>query len=291
MSENGENNVGTLSLSTSTDPTETMIDNNEETNGTLKTITEIDNNDKLRKAKLIIKKFMDEHGGFAEAYSVGTEFSLLNNNNEAIHSFTYCKDFISDIYWGDYFNKATNIYSFHYSPNKKNKPSMSPAKMLVRNKKIKNVFHRAKSCEAFFHYFERDFGMSNGFTRCVGIPEYECVYIESPSDDWVDNLPMISLWTLVGRVGFSSFNHTKESKESTLAEVLQNLIDKKNGKAIRDSARINVILGFLPRLVNGEFRKTLEKFNMESFKNSPIHHVHNNSGIISTINMIRSKER
>lgn len=231
----------------------------------------------------VIQKLKSAHGSFAEAYSTGTEFCLLTKDNEAIHSFTYCKDFISDIYWGAKFNKPVSIYRFSYDPTKL-KPSSSPAKLLIRDKKLDKLPKRAINCQALLNLFERSLGMEQ-YSICYALEDHKCVYIESPCPDWVGCLPMVSLWTLIARVGFNTYDHEAETADAPLLHILKNMLEQDSMKtsAARDAGRIKTVIEFLGKMEKGKYKETFEPYGYKSFKDSSVSAVHNSSGIIATI--------
>jgi hypothetical protein len=243
-------------------------------------------------AKPTVKSFMKDHGKFAEAYSMGVEFSLLTADNEAIHAFTYCKDFLSDVYWGSYFKSKASIYGFTYEPTDKNAPSMSPAKLLIRDKKNeKDITELALNCQAFINLWERALGFQE-FTTCYPIEDHKCVFIESPAKEWTESLPMVSLWTLISRVGFSNFDRNSETADAPLFNVIKNLTESESVKSspARDSGRLKTISGFLDKIERGAFKETFKAYDMESFKGASVGTIHNGSGIIATIGKCGGKQ-
>jgi len=234
--------------------------------------------------KPVIKKFIEAHGKFAEAYSMGTEFCTLSADNEAIHAFTYCKDFISDIFFGNRFQKAMSIYSFSWSPKTNKAPSLKPAKMLIRDKKLTGMEERAANCQEFLNLAEEALGISLP-SKCIALEEHNCVYVESPAMEWTECLPMISLWTLLMRVGFNNYT-PKIGKGKTFGEVLDAIVNGKQDTAARDNNRLKTVKSKLSALENREFKITFAPYMFDDFHDAAVGTVHNGSGIISTLGKV-----
>lgn len=231
-----------------------------------------------------IRGFIKEHGSFLEAYSRGVEYCTLSKNNEAIHAFTYCKDFISDIFYGSRFQVPMKIYRFSWNPKTNKAPSLYPAKMLIRDKKYKAMAPRAKNCQALLNLAEEALGISVP-SRCIGLQDDGCIYVESPGLEWTESLPMISLWTLLMRIGFSRFVASK-ARGKNFTEALQYLVDFSKDSSARDNSRINCIINNMEKLEDRQFKITFAPYMFEDFSDKDVSFIHNRTGIISVLSAV-----
>lgn len=240
-----------------------------------------------------ITGFQEAHGKYSEAYGMGVEFALLSPENEVIHQFTYCKDFIADVYYGFHLKKTAQIYGFTWTPEKNKNPSISPAKILVRDKKLDNCPDRCKNTEKLLNIFEKALGIETP-SRCIWLEKQKCMYVES-SEEWVSFPAMISLWTLTIRVGFRYYNHDEvvgKKRKITLKDILSKVLLTENLKSCPagDSYKIKSVIGILSHLEDGLYKKSLENKTFQSYENNGIHTYHNNAGIVTVAGELKNKK-
>ena len=92
---------------------------------------------------------------FAEIYSSGLEYSLLNKDLVAYHAPVFCKDFFTDVFWSESHKQATTIHGFSWKPGMLDPRSSTFAMALGYKGKTLN----AGRIQAFLNAFEDRFRM------------------------------------------------------------------------------------------------------------------------------------
>jgi hypothetical protein len=139
-----------------------------------------------------------------QIYSKGLEFALVSENDEQCHNFVWCKDFLHDIIYATLNNRAIDIYQFKYNPEYQPKPCLSKIRLLIANSKEKRLFKKIPACIDFLNQFEDTLNIKKTIVReCWKPPEqYTGVFLFEGSKRWLQAPPMLSLYSLLIRVGF-----------------------------------------------------------------------------------------
>jgi len=141
--------------------------------------------------------------------SEGLEYAFLNKNYEQIHQLVWCKDFLNDVIYGFLNNKRTTIWGFSYDPNKHLAPYLGSTRILLTSKRDKEFPKKIQQSLNFVNEIEEHLKMSKTQMEiCHEPPRHyrrSGVYIFNGSKRWQKAPPMLSLYTLLIRVGL---NHT-----------------------------------------------------------------------------------
>jgi hypothetical protein len=225
-----------------------------------------------------------------QIYKKGLEYSLLSDNDHQCHPFVWCKDFIHDVIYASINKTEFKAYKFHYNPNLNPNPSLKKAKILIADSKDENFSKRINNVLDFLNQFENKIKIKpSTIKKCKKAPEqYEKngVYLVEGDKRWINSPPMVSLYTLLIRVGFS---HTikcdfLETIDKIKANKLQTYQKKDNYwlKAIEPA--IEKILNFGDQNI---FLKDMKSNYPPKLKPNI---VHNKLGIIGYSNDIVKKE-
>lgn len=136
----------------------------------------------------------------------GLEYALVSDNYQQIHQLVWCKDFMQDAIHGFLNNSYTYIYGFAYDPVNDPPISMLRTRLLVTNWKDKELGDRLKNrVVPLLHEVEGKLGMSKTvLEKCIKIPPRygrSGVWLFDSSKRWSKAPPMISLFTLLIRIG------------------------------------------------------------------------------------------
>ena len=160
------------------------------------------------KIKKKIKWFPEnKHTGLSEAVSGGPQFSLVSDENEQVSQFCFCKDYLHDAIYGHLNKKSVSIYGFFFDPKNNPAPSIKEAKILTGNSSDPKFREKVPNCIDFLNQFEKALGMKKltCFFEVSKPPvKYSAggVWLVCGDKRWVNSPPMLSLYSLLIRIGF-----------------------------------------------------------------------------------------
>lgn len=152
-----------------------------------------------------------------QIYSRGIEYALVSDCYEQCHNFVWCKDFLHDVLHASINERAIEIYRFKF--NLKNpQPCQSKIRLLLANSKDKKFASKIPACLDFINQIEERIKIKKTQVReCSSPPENykNGIFIFEGSRRWIQAPPMLSLYSLLLRVGFS---HTLGDSFTTTIE-------------------------------------------------------------------------
>lgn len=176
-----------------------------------------------------------------QVHSEGLEYSFASKDYHQINPFVYCKDFLQDAIAGFLNNKRIQIYSFIYDPSHDIPLYLDQTRILITNAQDNSLGSKIENCLDFINQIETRMKMKKTTViECADPPELykNCgVWLFEGSKRWMKAPPMISLYTLIIRVGFS------HKKGTPFEETFQNIIEgktklyQKNDKGFIESSQ------------------------------------------------------
>jgi hypothetical protein len=215
-----------------------------------------------------------------QIYSKGLEYALISADYEQCHPFVWCKDFLHDVMYGTIHNKWFEIYKFRYNPALDPAPCLDRVRLLLTNSKDKKLAEKIPAVLDFINQIEERLKIKKSFARQCGHPpeEYQKagVFMFEGSKRWIQSPPMLSLYTLLLRVGFchtvgDSFLKTIEGVKSGEIKPYQ----RKDGYWLKSS---DVALQKILRV--GDRRIFYRDIQLNYPSNMQIDSIHNRLGII-----------
>lgn len=139
-----------------------------------------------------------------QVYKKGIEYALVSDDDVQCHDFVWCKDFLHDVIHSCVNKKSFEIYNFKYNPCIDPNPSLGKIKLLVANPKDKDFSNKIFDCLDFLNQIESKLKIKNTIIRkCKSPPQgYDNVFIFEGSKRWIAAPPMVSLYSLLIRMGF-----------------------------------------------------------------------------------------
>lgn len=142
-----------------------------------------------------------------QIYSKGLEYALVSHDYEQCHPFVWCKDFLHDVIYASVNDKWFEVYKFRFNPASDPVPCLDRIRLLVTNAKDKKFAQKIPAVLDFINQIEDRLKIKRSFVRqCWSPPEaYEKagVFMFEGSRRWINAPPMLSLYTLFLRMGFS----------------------------------------------------------------------------------------
>jgi len=171
--------------------------------------------------------------GISQIPKDGIEFAYVSEDNKQVHQLVWCKDFMQDAIFGFLNTTKTKIYGFEYDPDKNPSICKNKTKIMVCNWRDQNFEQKLlNNCREFLHGLECKMKMrKTTFSKCINPPPIyrkSGVFIVEGSPRWLIAPPMISLYTLMIRIGMV---HTMGQKSmDTLNQVYERTLKPYNWK-------------------------------------------------------------
>jgi hypothetical protein len=141
-----------------------------------------------------------------EVYEMGLEFSFVSQDWRQCHPWVHCKDYLQDAVSSTHHNKAIECYGFEYDPKKWPPVYLGRTRVAVANGSDKEFGNKIPGVVDFLHQFEEKLHLIRTSARPVANPPKRYndgrVVILEGSGRWMMSPPMLSMYSLLIRVGF-----------------------------------------------------------------------------------------
>jgi hypothetical protein len=152
-------------------------------------------------------KWCEKELKFREGVKTGIEMSFLSPDDTQCSMFFHCRDFLQDTILSYIHSIRKEIYGFSYDPTIDPPLSLSETKILFANSKDHSLADKVLPCLEFINQFEKE----------AKIPKTRIFYCKNPPNKylrcgvwlfkghyrWMNSPPMISLYSLLIRVGLN----------------------------------------------------------------------------------------
>lgn len=230
--------------------------------------------------------WLAERQGLAEIYSSGLQYAWLSEDNKQACPFVYCKDFLQDALQGLIHGESKGIYGFNYNPKNHPPLAISKIRLLIANQSDRSFSDKIPAVVEFINKFEAKLGINKTKTIASSIDNppksYEkCgVWVLESNRRWLIAAPMLSLYTLLIRVGFT------HKLGNTYEETVNDLINGKSKSYQRnDREYLTSSQKGIERIVKyGDKKVFFLKLENNYPKATNVSNMHNNYGIVSFSN-------
>ncbi len=239
-------------------------------------------------------KWHPKSGKICQIPKEGLEFAMLSKNYQQLNQLVWCKDFMQDVIWAHYNQTPIEIYGFTYDPLKSPAPSLAKVKLLVTNYKDTEFGNKLiNNVLPLLHSVEKRLDMSlTKLEKCrVAPPIYRKsgVWILNGSKRWLKATPMLSLYTLLIRIGL--VHSPEDDLETTLSKIKNGTVSSYFDNNNRDKRMIENAAEGITRILTHSDRKLFSsnvKDNYPKKYYTPkkaladvnINFIHNNCGIV-----------
>lgn len=215
-----------------------------------------------------------------QAISTGMEFSFISKDNKQCIPFVFCRDFLQDAVHGYINKRKVEIYEFKY--DYENHPSicLERAKIAIANQSDDYLDFKIPNILDFIHQIEQNIGLSKTIIKkCINPPQKYIrsgVWILNGSPRWMKSPPMLSLYTLMIRIGAG--HKSGDLYEKTLDDIMTG----KNKPYLElDKYRLKLAMPGVKKIFkNGDKKFFHPKINLNYPNKIKIPCMHNNLGII-----------
>lgn len=174
----------------------------------------------------ILKKinWLESKRKLNQAINSGVEFAFVTPKGDQITPFAFCKDYLQDAIQAKVLKKTRSIYGFSYNPKIDYPISFKSTDLLITNSKDFDLKLRVNNCLDFIHQAEDILKIKKTVVfKCENPPlkySRSDVFYFKGSNRWIKSAPMISMYTLLIRVGFGHI------LGDNIHETIRKIIDK-----------------------------------------------------------------
>jgi hypothetical protein len=240
--------------------------------------SEIENTEKSELSEMLDGKvkieWYEKTKHLHQAFYDGIEFAFISTDNRQCTPFAYCKDYLQDTIYSVVNNKNVSIYGFSFDPKLDIHPCLKKVKIVVGNSTDKDLRKKISACKDFINQIEDKLGFrKTSFYECYKPPKKfirSGIWLTEGSKRWLLSPPMLSMYTLLLRVGFG--HEEGKSYKITLDEIAAN---KKKAYCKADDSRVgDAIQGIYKIIEKGDryfFCPTMKKNYPASLGTSVLH--------------------
>ena len=224
-----------------------------------------------------------------QIYKKGMEYAILSDNFETCNPLVWCKDFLHDIVHSSLTNRPFEIYRLRYNPQSMPKPCLRECRILVANACDKKMIKKIPACLDFMHQIEDKLKIPHTKVRkCINPPlgyDANNVFIFQGHKRWIFSPTMLSLYTLLLRVGFAHRFGTPYN--STISDLKEGNIKQYQSKDAKWIYEIEPALHKIIRIGDKKIFYRDINLNYPSHMSTDI--MHNRMGIVAFANDMIAK--
>ena len=242
-----------------------------------------------RKRKEVKIKWLSSKPHMSQIYNAGLEYCFVSEDNRQVCPMVFCKDFLQDAIWAWYNNRIAQIYGFKYSRKTGVPLCLTQTRIALANSSDVKFSDKIPRMLEFVNAYERKLRlMRTTAVKVSNTPKrYKSgVWLLKSSSRWMLAPPMVSLYSLLLRVGF---NHKQGQKIETTVKRLLNGDDEpyqRNDRSFFESAQdgIDYILK------HGYIRVFYRKPENNYPKSIEVNDLHESAGIVAFSTKIKQKQ-
>jgi hypothetical protein len=205
----------------------------------------------------------------------GLEYCFVSKEHKQCCPFVLCEDFLQDAVMAMHHGKAVSIYGFQYDPKQYEPISVDRMKMVVAHSSDKKFGDKIPNMLEFLHCFERKLRLIRTGARRVDDPPKKYakggVYLLDGSSRWLLSPPMLSMYTLLIRVGFT---HKAGDKYE---QTVKNLLGVKH--QTRDVYQLKSAQDGIEKILKYGYPKIFFKDPTKNFPDINVGSMHSSMGI------------
>lgn len=223
-----------------------------------------------------------------QIYSKGMEFALVSQDYKQCNPFVWCKDFLQDVVFASLHKKWIDIYDFQYSPNTDPEPCLDKIRLLIANAHDSKLRSKIPNILDILHQVEDKLEIKHSLARECGLPPENYkkggVWMFEGSKRWIKSPPMLSLYTLLIRVG--CVHEIGVRFEKTLANIIAG---EQKPYQKKDSLWLKHAMMGIEKVIRIGDRKIFHRDIKDNYPNLDIDVIHNQLGIAGFSSDIQDK--
>jgi len=230
--------------------------------------------------KRVVWPIIENNVKILQIYNKGLEYAILSDNYELCHPLVWCKDFLHDVVHSSLTGKNFEIYRLKYNPSINPKACIKETRILVANARDNRMHKKIDGCLDFINQIEDRIGIPRSKVRkclnpCLNYHENN-VFIFQGNKRWIFSPPMLSLYTLLIRVGFA--HKTGKDYNLTIQDLKSGNIKPYQSKDTRWITEVEPALEKIIRV--GDKKIFYKDINLNYPSSMIVDTMHNRMGII-----------
>jgi hypothetical protein len=234
--------------------------------------------------KEIDVKWWTQPKSISQVYSQGVEYAFVSKNFEMIHQPVHCKDFMQDAISGVVQEKKVSIYGFTYDPKSSLPIYTRKTRLLITDYCDKSFGDKIPHAIDFLHQVESKLKMARTKVKKVSNPpkkyKFAGAYVFDGSPRWMISPPMISMYTLLMRIGLV---HIKGDEiQNTMKGVIDGSIKPMQNDDKHQLKQAKKAISWILKLSDKKlfFRQQAKNYTGQK-KTVSINDMHNNLGLVA----------
>ena len=142
---------------------------------------------------------------YSQVHAKGLEYAFVNADLQVLHTPFTCKDYLQDTVMSQHHQIPVTIYGFSHTPGKNPILDLDRTRLLLVNAEDEKFLEKIPSMLEFVNQIEKKLKLKRTKASLVGNPPKKynngAVYLLG-SNRWLLSPPLISLYSLLLRVGF-----------------------------------------------------------------------------------------
>jgi len=218
--------------------------------------------------------------GLSQVYNSGLEYSFVSKDNKQCCPFVYCKDFLQDALMAVHHQCPVNIYGFEYIAQSCEPICSEKTRIAITNAKDSKFSEKIPAMLHFLRQVERKLKLIRTTSLRVNNPPSKyakCgVFLLEGSSRWMLSPPMISMYSLLIRIGFV---HTiGDSYEKTIENVAKGTV---NPYQSNDKVQIEKAKSGIEKILKYGYAKLFWKDIVKNYPKVNTSSMHNYFGIMA----------
>jgi len=236
--------------------------------------------------------FYTKKQNLGEIYQpVGIQYAFLSPDNKQCHPWIKCRDFLHDALRCFITGKKEVIFGFSYEPGIDPPLDLEKMRLLVKRKSNRNEENASENTKTMIDSTISILRCIEKYSEIESLSNIFCttkdedIYIFEGAADWMESTFMISLYTLLIRIGCR--NIIFEDKKD-LDSKLEELCKLKEAYNDHDIGYLRTVLPFIYKIL--EKRKDLKYIKEDGnqfFEKQSIGLFHNYSGVVELSRMAK----
>ena len=215
----------------------------------------------------------------AQVYSHGLEYCFVSHDWKQCCPFVFCKDFLQDAIQATHHGKTVGIYGFSYDPSHCEPLYMERTRIALANSKDKDFAVKLPAAVDFLNQIEKHLKLVRTIARtCSNPPNAYAngIFILDSSNRWMVSPPMLSMYSLLLRVGFC---HTKgDDYAETIKKVIEGKIPPYQ---TNDVGQLSSAKSGIDKILQYGYARIFYKDPKKNYPDCNTSSMHNSTGIVS----------
>lgn len=217
----------------------------------------------------------------SQIYSRGLEMCFISKDLEQSTAFVLCKDFLHDALMAQLNQKNISIYGFKYDCGKNKPIDTENVRICVVNSNNKDFRTRIKACVNFLNQIESEMELKP--TKIFEVENPPAKYANGAfmfegSGRWLIAPPMLSLFTLLIRVGFK--HKIGWSWRRTVQDAIKNMDNSAGTSGSSDGDYLSNALNGIDKILTHGYANIFDKEIKKNYPNLDASQLHDAFGIV-----------